>query len=949
MFLFFDSSQKNKMPRPARKTAVAPKLRMNPKLDIYHNRFDQPCSRFLQEITDEIIIVKEHECTLASAIRHYLQTEIMTLAAASSTSNQQTNKKKKKKKKKKVDENVKDKNDDDNNNTVELARTESSSTTIQNEENNNEHPTTTPVESMSRRKRLLYNFLAQHNTSVATTTAAPSSLQSFVDYLTLTPVKCVIQSAAVQQALNDISCESCRQCLQDHVNQKSIIPLNFAGNNSTDTEAHFDYVAMEEGLGQATERWSFVRESSSPSRGSSSNKEREGAWELRYSIGSSEECLIPWKWEHFLLFLENGILQPALSVDDVFGFDRVDKVLSKTVVTDIIAKVYRLCERKENSFCKWAQQLSTVTTTFEDQTAMHHVGGNIEMSSFAVMKSTDETCQELLRYLFALMWEMTQHSLSAIRFSRQFLLTNITLVDEATDEERHQWPLLQAQRREDQDSSVTLAKVVELWQAYSKTIQIIAVESGAYEKNVGDQANAQGSIPAMYCSSAVRELYRQLVKTKIRAIYHLIDDFQETLDSEVNLLDPLLGKDAAWNISWYRYMIAHNAYQEDLRDHQERRKKKNGSTLSLDEMLETVITAVSKWIAESIHQGTVQKVLMEHEQRRKTLCSQVEKLVETGERHVVNYTRAAPVLENSSALFLNELKGLRDDLSDVNYPTDISSFDCEEAILKLSTLRSKLWKRCATLVSYWLQCSASLDLEKKDVAVQKYDYGWLTLASTTELPFALKKELCLQQTGQFEGICPGGNGNFRVECTLLGLLYRWMDERYKHWQAFVAEEELLHGMSNEIVEAPPKAVLGKKNKKKKTSTKKSEMQGPADSMPEAGISIGNDPDLALATPVRNAIEPETNSVQDKNTSALKQPDLLHLSHQKDEGQKLAEEEPKVPPDNESIPITNVSSSRKEVSSIGVLDDEKFESAEAFLVGRLMIVMSSLANTTYISS
>jgi hypothetical protein len=804
------------MPRPPRKAATP---KSNPqKLDTLHNRFDQPCCRLLQEIKDEIVKPTE-ESNLASAIRHYLQTE--GLASSASVVNSPTEKRKKKKKKKKASSEEKRIEEIEENDveSTEVIVSQAVAASMDSKED-------VPPERNSRRRRLLHNFLAKSIQNLPVIHRPPaSSLRLFLQYMTEKQMRCQILPDKLQQAINDIACDSCRKAVQEHLMKNSMLILHFGGIEEDRAEAHFDYVALEEGLGQEKERWYFVRDSMAPSqsRGSESKDVLDGLWELHYSAASSQDesnskhMANPWKWERFIFLLENGLLLPAVSMDDLLGFDCVDKVLPQTVVTEILDRVGQLSDRREASFCEWAFRLNDTISTFKEQTSMHDAGGNIEMSSFAVMKSTDETCQELIRNVFDTMWEVTQKVILVTSFSRRYACSDCSLRDEATDDERKAWLTLQAERRTDQSSNdQAFVKLRELWHVYSKAMNDISVESVNYEKKIEEMASAQGTIPAMYCSAEVREAYRLLVQAKYRITYHLIDQFQTHLDSQVNLLDPLLGKDVAWNVSWFRYLITQSVYRDHLMDQQVNRRKGKGSTLSFDEMLETVVRAITKWVMESIHQGTIQKLILEHEQRRKVLSGMVEKLLNSAEQH---FARDDVIQSgNSSSLVLLEVQGLHDDLLQADYTKDLSFFDRSDVVLKLANLRSNLWQRCVPLMANRLHCNECLMSDGK--VTDKYDYSWLALASTIELPFPLKKGLLLQQTGRSESPCLGGHGSFRAESILLGLVYRWMDERYKEWQAVVAEQELLLTMSEEKHQATTNGTSGKKNKKKKSAGKK---------------------------------------------------------------------------------------------------------------------------------
>jgi Mg2+ and Co2+ transporter CorA len=239
---------------------------------------------------------------------------------------------------------------------------------------------------------------------------------------------------------------------------------------------------------------------------------------------------------------------------------------------------------QERVFCDLAQTLADATQTFQVDTADHAAGGNIEMSTFPIMKETDETCCQILRELLNIVLE-TSRSVQRI-FQRQSSDRDELMV-------KYSW-LLQS--------------MDELWQAYCSGIQKLVDEICVYEKQVLELANAQGRIPDMFCSATLRTLYRRLVESKIHVTHRTIALVRQVLDSPVDLLDPL-ASGAEWRVSLTRFLAADQAFQKALGG-----TTKDPQPPHVDGAIEQTLEELQEW-TQTVHQPTVDKINVVHLQR----------------------------------------------------------------------------------------------------------------------------------------------------------------------------------------------------------------------------------------------------------------------------------------------------------------------------------------------
>lgn len=624
---------------------------------------------------------------------------------------------------------------------------------------------------------------------------------------------CRIPHSIVQLAIDRIQCNQCRRSVNESIHQQQpytnktmtgpvTIPL-FAEYHehhhhhlASSDDKLFDYVAMEEGLGQPG--WHFVCDK----RSETSN---ELLWELRFrdatkndrgndghdnvlatpdatatdrtdesykgerdfkrnisgadsndiangTLDSESKCQQwnPWSMEFWDLWLMHGVILGGTDVDRLLGICPSSPVDPNSFCDSI----HNFMMQHEETFASMQNEIVLSMSEFNRDTRDHAAGGNIEMSSFPAMKKMDSLISRMLQLLLRIVIEVTTSVQNILHRYRQSLSNPVQDPSCA----KYGW---------------LLDIVDKLWQAYCVGLQKVIDAIAKYERQVLELANAQGRIPEMFCSAALRTLYRDLVKSKTTILVQdTIHPMRQVLDTKVDLLDPIRCG-AEWRTSLIRYLAADRAFHPQT----------GNNPTSVDLAIEDTLKQVQSW-TETVHQPTGEKMMAIHVQHRDQMMHSL--------RHLQKELQSAMVNEPDNPFMWNMLRHVKILLEPASDDTT-----------GVSLLRSNVAAGIIEIVVPWIRCK----VDGSGSGGQAVD--------AIDIPFNLRRELALATVGRsIHSPCTGGNGRSRVEFIFMVILFDWMKERFQEWQAEIAEKELLAISTNETI---PKIHTGNKKSKKKKS------------------------------------------------------------------------------------------------------------------------------------
>jgi hypothetical protein len=811
--------------------------------DVYHNgQQGQPCCRLLADIAVEILpaaldskdtgstgVKEESSSSLAKALRHYLllQQQQQASAAASATSNSKKKRNKKKKKKKAASANEEAKDAE--------TTTATANTATQNG-NGNQQQTQQPQEEQQHQNGAGASQDSDPSpiVAVAPSSNTSSALASYLDRILQSqsaadnnddggsdgpiPTFCQVlqdKSASLSsptktgfhvpqsdmlRAVAAIQCRTCRSAVENIVLLESRVPMPpiqhnhlerhqrqqknhqyggrshaMADMNGDDDDDAFDYVAMEEGAGSGV-----PGSASATANGGSDNDNLvfelvadagalEAGWQLRQANGDP----VQWTLDVVVARLvKDYILLAGLPPDQVMGAD--PDILSSNLVMSIQDSVDSKYEAQTTDFTVMSRDLEASVMKFAD-TRDHDVC-NIEMMSFPVVKEVDETCCELMGRLLRIIMKMTRAFQDVLIYGSSGGSSRSEAV------KSHTW---------------ALNGIMDMWGMYTAAIDEMNIAIIDYEEQLFELAT-RGAITQMFLSSTSRSLYRKLVEVKIRVVLNTIHTVRVRMD-RLEYLDCVGGED--WAAPFSRKLFAYEAFYKVVASLDEKKHKHLGR-LPMDHACDDVLYTVREWI-ETVHQGTVSKIMEIHGHRR-------EKFLRLLRVCDTTLTRMVEAASDGNDASCNALTTMR---QDQELPQRFCG-DGDDDGASLRLLRMEIGARTLKTVRLWmgLRMHSNPDAYESDrrVVMPYKLQGWVANRSGF-------RRNDMDVDGDF---CSRGGGKTRAVCILVGLLYRWMSDRCKEWQAEVAEQELLTAVEDDDNKTAETQAAGKSTKPSKKAKKK---------------------------------------------------------------------------------------------------------------------------------
>jgi hypothetical protein len=645
----------------------------------------------------------------------------------------------------------------------------------------------------------LDDYLNKHGATLNVDTTA--LMQSFIDFLytrntdgnSSTTALVICSDAELRLAVEGIKDEGCRSRVLarfglDNANSSNgqppfAVPLRWLpvkspvttvvssrtipvlGRHHDDDDATrdpcFDYVALEEGtaLTLATPNDDHLLTAWAFERVNQDNVQK---WQLRHQGDTTI-----WTVHHMTSLLRTILLPGGLGLDEVRGMVMSDYLdwwniphVMQTFSSDV----------KSQSEEVLAKVRSLATDLVGIMEKLHQLkkttsANMVEVVNYSMMEDLDEAMDAVLQQLLN-------------------LIQTVTLVFLATMEFRSA-PSAAAHRTESwRDMGWACRGLLDVWQAYLTTMDDLGAAVAAYEAGLQERADALGCFPPMYLNASLRDFLRRYLEQKVLLVHRGIDQLEQRLFQ----LEPLVSwggqqYQASFVRKLYGYRNFHNLHMKYVKKTTQHFDKSN-IDLTCYDFIHVVFEDV-----KTAHVSNC-ATLLEHRELHR--------------RKVVRMYRKA---EDAFTELFEKIKR-RDDASAV--PAELlRQFDAMAKFPEFSdtTAAFQLHKgeRAMDLVRLWMGLRMESDIFVK---VQGF-------------PCAITAD-CLNLISGRDGIkLPSGvSAENRSLAVLSGLLFRWLDERYREWHdvkaesdAVKAERDLLAGMADNS--SSEKAGPPKKSKKKK--------------------------------------------------------------------------------------------------------------------------------------
>jgi hypothetical protein len=553
-------------------------------------------------------------------------------------------------------------------------------------------------------------------------------------------------------------------------------------------------------------------------------------------------------------------------------------------------------------------------------------GDDVNLTGFQILNDADQECCQIMKEQLQILLELSRWL---------FMASTAVRGDDSPV-----WQQIDLGHMQD--------VVLIMWESWMQVTQLVVSEIAQYESLLRDLTDRQGRFPLAFKSPAYRHLYRNLVRSKLRASACLVDKMHELFDTplEVPGVNP---HDRRASLS--RKLVASSIYSQHFWgiDHTQ-----HPPSTQLDEDMRGVLDSIRECV-ETTHQRTWMQVQQEHENRRQRLFRRCERVL-TESSH----------LGCAAGVIRRMLVGSVSATSAPSVEQGDSSDSMDVDIAPSTMYRENLKGVGMQMVRGWL-------LER--CHQRSSDDPVIPI-----MPLSLSVQIV---NGLHEVGCDAScftNAKTRAACILAAMFYRWMSDQCDAWRAEIVAQELLTSMaesegpslgsSGAALSTPSKS--GKKKKKKgadgpspsplKTRKPVEVAQAPQLSNETADLpSVSIQATIVRATGTDDAPREDTStflgeaqavngtakvslSTADKEVPSMNG----HKYEESDEPveSKAAAEElarsdsPGLSADGMSL---NESVSALDAFvSIGVDNDSSFEPAGEFLVARLMSVLKHAA-------
>lgn len=377
--------------------------------------------------------------------------------------------------------------------------------------------------------------------------------------------------------------------------------------------------------------------------------------------------------------------------------------------------------------------------------------------------------------------------------------------------------------------------IEDLWGLYNHTISTMLRASTIHEGKVLQLANRPGVVPQMFLSTAHRSSSKALVGEKVEVLVLL----QETMEQV--LMDPLKDEGPT---SLLRKLLAYKEFYALAANEDGKKSRRNDYMDDLDRSCKQLLQRYGE-LTNTPRCVNVKELLRTQSAKCEAVLEEVEAMNQ--------------LLDNEYAAVegkLAEEPRLRLRLMSDEYPKLMRAHseaddDPDEDLLdeieinsrRLHFFRESLEKLTNNVMSRW-RCQRTWQIDDTSTprAPPLRLLKWLRGSDDSE-----------DRTHGSEP-CQGGRGKRRVSCILSSLLYRWMVARCDEWHAELTQLELLQAMENDnaldFVETAGGAPQsnGKSSKSGKKSKKKREKK--------AAVGLGKSTESPKVDKIDNNSEPQ---------------------------------------------------------------------------------------------
>ena len=578
----------------------------------------------------------------------------------------------------------------------------------------------------------------------------------------------------VKQAVQSIECIKCRH----HVVRILESPVVLSGTQEVvdDVAVSFQYHAMEEGNGKALPPFTLTLIPPDPQRQPASS----ASWRLQRNDGSP----MVWTREVLDFWLQEYILLGGLGYDKIVMEPNGKFLTEKELQALRNGSPHTAAEMWEESM-QCAQMLEQQMTNLQDIRLDKEDFIDIDMKSPPILFDTDSALSGILQRILRLVLKITH--------AYQRVATYHARVRSKT-----QVPILSSQLLANDKA------MINLWDILLMAIHKILMLLSGLEEKLETLADGQGQIPHLYYNGHARKAFKTYVQDKLMVLHELLGKVTEAIDSDADTVETVT---TVFHTSLVRSVYAMDDLLHVVVPHHDSLQRKT----VLDEACEDILYILQEW-SEHFRHVMLGQIIEEHETRRSRLAEAFDRADQILQMAKKDVAPASPDARMVESLYQS---WKRRDLDTLTI-TGMSS---------LRQVREMIIAKTGAMIQLLLKIG-------KYRSVNPATYP----AHLVSMPLHL---IQWAATGKVpdpdDAVCTYG-AQTRAGCLLSSLMFEWMAQRYSEWQAEVAGQELLVGLTgNEMTGGSTWSQVAR-GVKKSTKKKAAPSPGPKPATPATNVT-----------------------------------------------------------------------------------------------------------------
>lgn len=438
-----------------------------------------------------------------------------------------------------------------------------------------------------------------------------------------------------------------------------------------------------------------------------------------------------------------------------------------------------------------------------------------------------------------------------------------------------------------------------MWKAFLRCLESILQQLNGYEEARFATADQRGTLEEMYVSLQGRRLFFAYVQQKVKIVSSAATMIKERL-----LYPTQLGNNSAHCDTPVEFIVRLFMEEACFRSSNYR-----GAQVKVSQTFADVMTVLRE-VVETVHAPNIERIVRENHQRWSKLLR-----VAGGMQDCLIQAKAKVKCRKYAELYDDQVEAICQELTTSLHA--FKSIEFENDFDRVRAWRKDFCNGIKSFVEVWLSV-ATFALDDDPIPTSP-------VLSRSQLESQLDRSRLDSISLIRHGRCRGGKGASRMVACLVGITFEQIMKQYEEHKANIAMQELLD-------DAEAKAATNMNHKKKKkVNSSQQDLAGTIKQLDLLGMENRRE---ARADDLLENESQSGNSVSSADS-------LSSSSHHDDLG---------TAPSSVEVQVHNMKTEPVAVldDGIGIYDGADFIAAEAFLVGRLDMLLESGEDVVFVS-